>query len=202
MSRTRTAETEFLLQKRNFKKSSDSGTISLDFLLSFVVVMGFSYILLAIALTLSFVEVVQYISFSSARAYFVSHFTQERQSSSSDQKLNKLLANKEWAHFFDKGGWFEIDTTVPLERHREADGSDVNRKNIFLGRRVRMKINLLNINIPFVGSSTEDALTTPISSLLGRESSMQECVEFMKGRNEVLGSEYGIRPIWIADNGC
>ena len=51
---------------------NEKGLLTLDFIFAFIIIFGFVGILFSFAMTFSIVEAVQYVSFASARNYFLS----------------------------------------------------------------------------------------------------------------------------------
>ncbi|MBE8221287.1 MAG: hypothetical protein HAW60_01000 [Bdellovibrionales bacterium] len=199
--------------------SSEKASISVDFLFSFVLVMGLTYLILALSLTLSFIEVTQYITFSAARSYYASHNTPQDQEQQAKNKYNSLRKDTAWSHFFDKISWFKIDSADNVvfilsdsisKNHEYANKDTGGQPGMFQGVSTFFISKLLDFSLPFIGKTKgaeeqkESGFRTKISSFLGREPSALECKDFEKERAYKLSKQSGsVTPVFqISDNGC
>lgn len=209
------------MQKKIHKKTrhttilnSQKAMISVDFLFSFLIVMGLTYLILALAFSLSFVELTQYISFSAARSYYAANETKSLQTEQAKKKYSILVKNSVWAHFFNKLSWFKIDNTDGIVKDPDYSFSNQfqGRSQLFTGVSTTFTTKLLAFNLPFIGSTydatknKEPGFITKISSYLGREPSAEECRRYGKERSHVLRRACvdcsNFKVIVIADNGC
>lgn len=191
-----------------------SGLITVDFIFSLLLVGGFFSVLFALSLTLSVVEITQYITFATARNYHAAHWSINQQTNEGTQKYFDLTrGNKVFSPFFSNG-WFEInggengglDDWNNLYNQGGADSSN------FIGSRVQLNAKVLEFQIPLFGDSysEEDVFTANVASYLNREPSSEECLEFMnETRLEAIRSldaSYSAAPLdnyqAFADNGC
>lgn len=203
--------------KSSFFKNlaSDKASISVDFLFSFLIVMGLAYLILALSFTLSFIEITQYISFSTARSYYASHATKEEQRQQAENKYNELINNPVWAHFFNKISWFKIDNAENIivsgnQSNTYTAQDHQGQPEMFTGASTFFISKLLAFSLPFIGSTSDEETTsgfeTQISSFLGRAPSIKECQNFNDKRSEILQGSCldcdNIKITSIADNGC
>lgn len=193
--------------------NSQKAMISVDFLFSFLIVMGLTYLILALALSLSFVELTQYISFSTARSYYAANKNQTLQRQQAEQKYRSLVAHDAWAHFFKKLSWFKIDSADSVIKNRDSyfNNQFEGQPELFTGASTKFTTKLLAFNIPFIGSTAPEededpGFTTKISSYLGREPNAEECRNFNRERIKILKSLCrncdNFKAFSIADNGC
>lgn len=202
------------IQKKIYKDfTSEKASISVDFLFSFLIVMGLTYLILTLAFTLSFIEITQYITFSTARSYYASHKTQQEQRQQAENKYTALTTNPVWQHFFTKIAWFKIDSAddviVSGDQNSKYSSQSKGQVEMFTGASTSFTSKLLAFNLPLIGSTTDEdsekGFKTQISSFLGRAPSLEECQKFNKERSQKLKAKCGakcetITP--IADNGC
>ncbi|MEK6555253.1 MAG: hypothetical protein AABZ31_08435 [Bdellovibrionota bacterium] len=199
---------------------SQSGLVTLDYLFAFILVGGFSMLLFALSTTLATVEIVQYITYSSARNFYASHVTPKRQYDLAQKKYTELVNNPVLSPLF-KNGWFTLDqraftigsvtkTNPDFQRYRQDDAN-----NLFHGTAVFLTANVLDFNVPFFGPTTRiteggrEGYGAYIGSYLGRESTFLECEEMMKTRWQAIQSldpsysQANARFIYVpSDNGC
>src|SRR5262245_14630249 len=114
------------------------GFATVDYLFAFVLVSGFSIIVLTFSATLSMVEVVQYISFASARNFFAGNVNIARQQQMAASKFQELKANPIVQPLLTSG-WFElpddsfiVDANIPGKYPAYADYAPENpARNLF-----------------------------------------------------------------------
>ncbi len=167
--------------------NNQSGIIALDFLFAFVLIMGFSSLMLALSLTLSIVEITQYITFASARNYYSSTenvgASAVSQESAALAKYTQLTSHPTLAPFY-RNGWFEIENVPQLgeeliARNPQYDtGPD--SPSTFIGAGTNFNARVLDFRIPFFGSTVKEntegrGFATFIASYLGREPTIAEC---------------------------
>lgn len=199
---------------------SQSGLVTLDYLFAFILVGGFSLLLFALSTTLSTVEIVQYITYSSARNFYASHVTPKRQFDAAQKKYNELISNPVLSPLF-RNGWFALDqrtftigsvtkTNPDFQVYRQPD-----QTNLFHGTAVYLVAKVLDFNVPFFGPTTritdggKEGYGAYIGSYLGRESTFSECENLMKTRWEAIKSldsnysQANARFAYVpSDNGC
>ena len=204
---------------------NNRGLITVDYLFSMVLVMGFTFLTFALSLTLTMAEVVQYMTYSSARNFYAAHGDPGQQAQMANAKFENLEQNEIVAPLLS-GGWFElIDQTtwydLPNLKPELSEYQGEPNRNLFHGTVVYFTSKILDFSIPFYGSTADDDLRgqtefgSYIGSYLGREVTEQECLKnFLERRwqeiqklsvpndvapySTVSGNQY----IGIADNGC
>jgi hypothetical protein len=169
---------------------NERGVITLDYLISLVLVSGLSFLIFALSLTLSLVETVQYVTFSSARQFFAADQNLDRQRENAALKYQSLIRNPAVAGLLGSG-WYRLEaptissnigsTVRPL-----ADYSTTRpERNLFHGTVVYFVAKVLEFNVPFFGSTVNDELRggsefgSYIGSYLGREVTQDECENFI-----------------------
>jgi len=202
------------MKKTNILKNSE-GILTVDYMFAIVLAMGFMVILFSLSMTLTMVDVVQYMTFSSARVYAVAH---DQQSTAKDHALDKfsqLYLDPRVRPLFDKAKWFEIGEPNIGDLSDDFPSTNENR-NTFYGVSVPFRAKMLDIKIPFYGSTNNrddgEGFSTEIHSFLGREPSTAECQQnFSAKRLEWLYQYYNDHPALrnnlqeyknITDNGC
>jgi hypothetical protein len=205
------------------RRLGQSGVITIDYMITFFLVMGFTVLVMAFSATLSVIEIVQYVSFSAARSFLAGEATVDAQKEAAQKKLTELLESRELGPLF-KGSWFAIDeekTIIDFNINQKYPEfrtyvDDSNRSR-FHGVSMVLTANILNMSIPLFGStrnkndpSGTGGYTTRVQSFLGREPTFQECSEMWEQRwREILkksGAASAIRNpagyVPIMDNGC
>jgi hypothetical protein len=206
------------------------GSITVDYLFAFFLVSGFCLAVITFSATLSMVEVVQYMTFASARNYFSGNVSEPKQKEAAAKKFGALKANPVIAPLLN-GGWFEVpensyivDYNISKYPGFEDYEPDPGQANLFEGVVVTFNAKLLDFQVPFFGGTkkkdragnTSSAFETKITSFLGREPSFQECSDFNDERwkeikklpNSIGAAPYSTAPggdtayIAINDNGC
>ena len=193
---------------------NEQGVLTLDFMFALVIAFGFTTVFFALSLTLSMVEVTQYISFSTARAYAGAHENENGQSALAQAKFKELLAVPVFKAIFTNG-WFTLGTPTIGDFNSEYPQTGALDSATFVGARIKFKANILDLRLPFLGSTASDTTTgtANISSYLMREVTTSECREkFDRFRFQKLkalgtdGANYGATPsksaALITDNGC
>lgn len=173
---------------------NERGIITIDYLFALVLVAGFSFIIFAVSMTLMMSEVVQYITFASARNFFAAHNNEDAQRDAAFQKYAELKTNPVVDPLFNSG-WFEldesrmiIDTDVPSKKSDLRGYEQAPAQNLFHGTVVWFSAKILEFNVPFYGSTVDDELRggnefgAYIGSYLGREVTHEECENFLTER--------------------
>lgn len=196
----------------------ERGIITFDFIFAFVMVWGFTSILFALTLTLSVVEISQYVSFSTARTFHAAHWSPELQNEIGEEKYSQLINNPVLSPLFNNG-WFTISQNAGLgdwnelypqsQDPRDNEGDSDN----FIGSRLTLNAKILEIQIPLIGLTYDDsdAFTANVASYLNREPTSEECLEFGSEDNRFralkrLDATYNRSEVknyvHFADNGC
>ncbi len=163
--------------------TNSRGILTLDFIFALLLGMSFTIVFFAITLTLSYVEVAQYLSFSVARAAYGAQETRSLQISLGNEKYSQLRSRPIFKAIFNKG-WFTIpeqptfgDPLTGFNAEYQPDPNDDSEN--FIGARLTVRARILEFNSPVLGASTTkpETGTANVQSFLGREVSTQECRE-------------------------
>jgi hypothetical protein len=167
--------------------SNQSGFITLDYIFAIVLVFGFTAILFSLTLTLTTAEITQYMAYSAARNYHAAHIRPSEQERTANEKYQQLLNHPVIAPLF-KNGWFEVPEEITPQDYSDLYPEDPLLSSIYIGVRVDFVANMLDFEIPFYGSTTNDKTSSEgfkatLTSYLGREPSINECIfNFVKDR--------------------
>ncbi len=207
--------------------SNQSGFITLDFIFAFVLVMGFSALLFALSMTLTTIEITQYITFAAAKNYSAGHVNVILQERAARLKYKELIESPVFAPLYTNG-WFEISRNEGLMVGNmaavfpEYAPPTPDQPNLFYGVGTPFIARMLDFHIPFFGSTTETGdgngggFKTFIGSYLSREIANDECLRLFNQRRwekirnlPVSGaSSYSTSTpgpeayVVISDNGC
>lgn len=187
---------------------NNRGILTLDFLFASLIVFGFSAILFSFAFTLSVAEVVQYVSFASARNYSLAHKNEEKQKERAQLKFNQLVGHPSIKPLFNNG-WFEI-FPAQIRDFNEEYGALGGDSQTFVGVRIPLSAPILYKRIPALGTtgSDPDGFRANVQSFLSREPSFSECESFIQQRARRLQSLAtqvsfdSSQAAVIMDNGC
>lgn len=184
---------------------NEKGILTIDFLFAFIMVFGFTAILYSFAFTLSVAEVVQYISYATARNYNLAHLDETQQRERGQQKFQELSQNPSIAALIS-AGWFQIGDAQIGDFNDDYPGDNGLDSANFIGVRIPFSAPVLYKRIPFLGTTGNDpdGFTANINSYLAREPTFQECEAFANQRGDALsGLGYTVNnPNIILDNGC
>lgn len=172
---------------KNLKnQNQQKGVLTIDFIFSFAIVIGFFQLFYMITYTLMVAHLTQYITFASARMYFAGHIDNQSQKKAAEDKFLALSQNSPVAGFFKNAfvlsdfearEFDEITTPVPFRQK-------------FVGSRVKFQSNILDFSVPFLGRTSEGLQTngfqSVISSYLYREPTAIECFNFIKDRARAI----------------
>ena len=184
---------------------NERGILTIDFLFAFVMVFGFTAILYSFAFTLSVAEVVQYVSYASARNYNLAHKDESEQRQRAQQKYQELVSKPSIASLMT-AGWFKVgDAQIGDFNDDYPDDGGLDSAN-FVGVRIPFSAPVLYKRIPFLGTTGNDpeGFTANINSYLAREPTFQECQAFTNQRGDALNNlGYTVNgPSQFLDNGC
>lgn len=206
---------------------SQRGVLAIDFIFALTLGMGFAVVFLIFTLSLSLVEVAQYISFSSSRAFMAAHETPNDQMGRGRSKFNQLRNRPVFRAVF-RPTWFQLGS-IEFGDFNGAEETGVFRgfndefrpdplAQVFIGVRIPSRIRLLSFNWLGFGPSTSDPDTgvANIQSFLGREVSTTECREIFNRQrfNKLISSPQAshfqaaqpssgsFSTALITDNGC
>lgn len=188
--------------------NNQAGGLTLDFIFALVLVLSMTMLLGVFSFTLSVVEGIQYLTYSSSRAYFAGDLSEAAQKSAAQKKFDELSQTGSYKKLLKKD-WFNVTVDKIGDSQDTYDSND--KRDIFQGVRVKLVVGLLDLNIPFFGSTKGDTpYETYLTSFLGRESTTEECLQMVDKRYlEILKLDTyqagSINPrsyVPFADNGC
>ena len=176
---------------------NQKGSLTVQFIFSFMLVFGFIIGFFYLSLTLVVGELVQYATYSSSRYLSLSHMTVTQQKTASQMKYNQLL----FGGGIFRSGFFgninadnkpfnltspsQISANIGLNETPGMPGEQSER-NLFYGVWTEFQPKGLSLKVPFWGESVQGAqqglFDSVIGSYLGREPSWEECVKFANVR--------------------
>jgi len=193
---------------------NERGSFTVDFTFGLILVGGVSFILVALCLTLTVVEVTQYVAFSVSRSYFSGDISEKEQLAVAEKKFSELT-NQPGLKQLLKGQWFEVKLVgVGDFRSLYPPQNLANDSDTFFGSRLQIEAKVLNIRVPFFGSTARDeGYKAHLNSFLGREPSFEECAQFESQRWDTFKKMYPLTGASseanredaytaIMDNGC
>jgi hypothetical protein len=183
---------------------NQSGALTLDFIFALVLVLSMTLLLGVFSFTLSVVESVQYLTFSSSRAYFAGQLSKNDQTQAAQKKFKELAATGSYKKLLKKD-WFNVTIDDVGDSSKVYGATD--DRDIFEGVRTKIVVGLLDLKIPFFGSTTpETPFVTYLTSFLGRESTTEECMDVIEKRYEAIKNLGYSSPqndyVPYDDNGC
>ena len=172
-------------------------------------------VFLAICFSLIMIELSQYISFASSRAYFAGDLTKAEQMAHADRKFDRLLATEPAKTLLGAAGWFQLKKAgangSPVGNFSDSDFSpqDTLGREIFEGAKLEFRADILDMSFPFVGGATEGPFTSNLYSFIGREPSTMECInnfyqqktKLLENLGYVYGGNTNLQGVY-PDNGC
>lgn len=200
---------------------NERGILTLDFIFALMLGMGFTLVFFALTLTLSLVEVTQYISFAVARTSWAAHETRSLQMAVGNQKYAELLEIPVFRSLFGQG-WFRLPAQPNYGSPTDGFNAEYQVKPgddsaTFFGVRLQIEARILDISMPMLGKSKTQSSTgvANVQTFLGREVTTTECREnFNRARWTAIqgldsiyatASSHGANPAavgLITDNGC
>lgn len=169
---------------------NERGVITVDFMFSIVLIMGFASLMFVLSFTLSVASVTQYVTFAAARNFTAAHLDQEQQAARAQAKYLELLNNPVLKPLYTNG-WYQVDGQVTVgDQTKIIPGWEgpATPVNLFWGAGTSFTARVLAFRIPFFGSTTPDddgngeGFRTYLSSNLGREPTSAECIAFTAQR--------------------
>ena len=194
---------------------SCKGSLTVQFLLGFILILSFVMLFTVMTFTLAVSEVTQYITYSASRALFLSHGSKAYQQKAAMDRYDALISSPHLSKFFQTN-LFEITQASDLS----SEGLGLNRRfsvssgepNMFYGVWTKFIPKVLELDTLW-GSTEEDAafFETVVGSYLGREPTITECEQFNQKRWDFISDEHGGIPSAVDpsghykvfhDNGC
>jgi len=136
---------------KNILNNSD-GFLTADYIFAVVLAGGFMIILFSLSMTLTVVDVVQYMTFSSARVYTASNVDESTSRENAEIKFGQLRAHPSISPLFERAKWFEFTGANFGDLRNNFTVTDPNR-NLFYGVSVGLKAEMLDFKVPFFGST-------------------------------------------------
>ncbi len=202
---------------------SQSGSLTVQFLLGFVLCLCFVMLFSVMTLTLAVSEITQYITYSASRTLFLGDGTKDLQQKGAMEKYGHLATTPPFNKLFQgTSRFFEIADQGDLSREGHPSGVALNYRrfpessqvpHLFYGVWTKFIPKVMQIRLPLWGEVKEDSsfFETAVGSYLGREPSGEECKQFIDKRWEFISSKLGGIPSGIDpagfyekfyDNGC
>jgi len=203
-------------------KLNQKGQLTLDFLFGCVLILGVSILLAALTFALTLTEVVQYVSFAGARAYFAADYSPVEQGQAANAKVAALLSSLPFLMGAEKNKWIVLTQRGADNfgaSYRDADIHANPTHSQFTGYQIKFNLPIVNLKLPLLG----DVLTPPgnaqgfsatVSSFLMREPTFTECQAYNNMIYQALtaldsgysiATQYGTPAanfVAINDNGC
>ncbi len=203
-----------------FASADEGGFATVEFLFAIIIAFGLTMITFSLSITLSVVEVTQYIVYSAARAHAAANFDIDAQRKSAQTKYSSLVQSTAMAPLF-QNGWFQISAANQLDirsgggRNFEQEYGGSNPRKNLQGVRANLRANVLEMKLPLLGDikPEDDSFSTNINAILIRETTQVECLDYMDQRKETLWTFDGANrfsrfkknadlPTPWEDNGC
>ena len=208
-----------MLSIKKYQLSHQKGMVTIPFLLVSMILIFLILSFLFLNMTLVHVSITQYMSYSSARRFFLASEAQPDQMVSAKEHYRALRDD-----FFSpntytgrSGDWFDITDQLDDRKigsgvsgeYPQTGNSDRNR---FYGVNLLFETFILKLKIPFLSQGQDTPLQARVSSFLGREPSEDECKTFLEEKYKYLADQCSqtdcphIKKVEIAppkpDNGC
>lgn len=190
--------------------ANESGLITLDFIFALMVSIGFMMVFFSVAVTLSLVEVGQYVTYATARAYAGANETEGMQQDLARSKYAEVMKLSAIKTFLGSD-WMKLGAPQ-LGDFTDEYNEPADRDNaIFVGARITIDAKLLHLQVPFLGTTADDSGVgqATLNAYLMREVTTSECREqFNRMRYQQLktmgnySSAPGATAKLITDNGC
>ena len=190
---------------------NEHGLMTLDFIFALMVSIGFMMVFFSVAISLSLIEVGQYVTFATARAYAGAHENEGLQQELARTKYAEVMALSSIKTFLGSD-WMKLGAPQ-LGNFTDEYGEPADKDNeIFVGARIPIDAKLMHLQVPFLGSTADDSGVgqATLNAYLMREVTTSECREqFNRQRYQKLktvGGNYssapGAQEKLITDNGC
>ncbi|MCY4513261.1 MAG: hypothetical protein OXB86_06200 [Bdellovibrionales bacterium] len=185
--------------------TSPKGLVTIPFLIAFVIVMFLILSFFRLTLTLTYANVLQYITYSSARKLSLGDTDESTQTGRGEGKYSQLTSD-----LINRSAWFDVPTSP--QTGFNPDYTESGYRNLFYGVFVPFTSNLISFRIPLLAEEGDQGLTTTIGTYLGREPSQDECNQFneeKKNHIQIILDSYGVPHTFptptdkvASDNGC
>jgi hypothetical protein len=208
---------------------NQSGQVTIDFLFASVLILSVTTLMMALTIALSLSEILQYVSYSAARSYFAGDETESDQMTAAEKKASSLVSKglpflhnaiaSKW--IIITGGAINPGNPRAKNYNNYADSLGVpsqGERTQFTGYQIKFQIPILGLKLPLLGPAIappdgQNGFSATVSSMLMREPSHSECVQYMnqiydtlKNRNSTFGTTSSHTSLTtfsaILDNGC
>lgn len=175
------------------------GFLAVDFIFAIILTVGVMVIMMALSLTLSVIEISQYVAFSTARIHSAGHDTVQKQRELATAKFKSYQSSSLFPQIsiFLRNGWFLVeDSSLDI---RSGTGAGVGRPHFDseygrerealpqVGIRFTLEAKILALNLPFVGSTARDeGYKTFVTGMMIREPTADECRRQVKARFDLI----------------
>jgi hypothetical protein len=213
-------------------RENERGQITLDFLFATVLILSVAVLLGAMCFALTLTEIVQYVSFSTARAFYAGEVDPGTQQQRAAQKAHQLLKNLPFLAGAEANDWIIIDGgtanvdnfgvngngyagAIGVPADNDPNPLVATNRDQFTGAQITFSVPILEAKIPLFGALTSDngPKKFKVSSFLMREPTTSECIQYMNGIYQALlrnsgkmgtpGISDGAQSfVAITDNGC
>lgn len=190
---------------------NEKGALTLSFMFATALILGVTVLISAMTIALTLTEVLQYVSYAGARAYFAGHSDEGIQEDMAAEKVDDLLGSLPFLTGAQSSQWIRVvgRRADDFESYAEQGGSGTFR-NRYVGYQIEFEIPLLNLKLPLLGAAIEPpggTFKTRVNSFLLREPTEAECQQFISNIPRVVsGGNYfsisGNIPPRNVDNGC
>lgn len=190
---------------------NQNGMITIDFIFALMFSIGFMFIFFAVSVTLSLVEVAQYVTYTTARAYAGAHETRGMQEELAKKRFAEVMRLSAVKTFLGND-WMKLDEPQLGDFSGDYDEEASKDNEIYVGARLGFNARLLHLQVPFLGSTAEESGVGrgTLNAYLMREVSTTECREqFNRQRYQQLKTVEGLyssapggEEKLITDNGC
>ncbi|MBC7754133.1 MAG: hypothetical protein H7Z71_07855 [Moraxellaceae bacterium] len=181
----------------NKKKSNQAGFIAAEFLFSFILVISCGMVVFALTFSLMTIEVAQYITWSSARAYSAGNISKGDSEQAGRTKFNNLKAAFPLLSG-SAGEWFELSSPTVGKNAGTASGMTIPDPSNRMGEETRhpwagfsstLELKLFkSLKLPFLGPITNDEslFKFPLHAFILRNPSQGECIQFFEDRMSAI----------------
>jgi hypothetical protein len=177
---------------------SCKGSLTVQFLLGFILILSFVMLFSVMTFALAVSEVTQYITYAASRDLFLSHGSIGDQRAAAIDRYRALVESIHLKKFFQPD-LFRITPASDLS----GEGLGLNRRfpvssgepNLFYGVWTKFIPKVLEVDTIWGGAEENEAFfETTIGSYLGREPTITECEQFNKKRWELISNKIGSIP--------
>lgn len=200
-------------------RMNQKGVLTFDFIFAIFLGMAFTIVFFAITMTLSVVEVTQYLSYSVARSAYAARSSRNEQIAAGKAKYGQLMGIKVFRYLYSQG-WFQIGSLPefgdPLDgfnaEYQPETQPEMPSAKTFIGARLSLNAKILHLGNGSIGQTAPNAQVGQmhIQTFLSREVNTDECMSFNRariGRILSLSSDYqvpggNVAGATISDNGC